>query len=199
MPASGTPIISIVDISQVVARANIPVKDASFIQVGRAARIAGPDGDLAGKVTVVSPSVDVNTTTVEVWVQVANPGEKLKPGASVRVAILAETIQDTIVIPAAALLNSDDGTPKVMVITSDNIARERRVSVGVRQGLRVQIVSGLQSGEQVVTSGGLGLEDKAKVVIQQPKPEDEDEDAPADEEKKPADDKGAKDKRQENK
>ena len=190
MPASGLPIISIVDISQVVARANIPVKEASMIRVGRPARITGPDGDLAGKVTVVSPAVDPSTTTVEVWVQVANPGEKLKPGASVRVAIIADTIQNTIVIPASALLNADDGGQKVMVVTSDSKAHERRVSVGVRQGARVQIVSGLQEGEQVVTSGGLGLEDKAKVSIQQPKAEDEDEDNP-DDEKKPGDAKGA--------
>jgi HlyD family secretion protein len=193
MPASGSPIISIVDISQVVARANIPVKDASMIRVGRPARISGPEGDLAGKVTVVSPSVDPNTTTVEVWVQVANPGEKLKPGASVRVAIIADTIQNTIVIPASALLNADDGGQKVMVVTSDSKAHERRVSVGIRQGDRVQIVSGLQEGEQVVTSGGLGLDDKAKVSIQQPKAEDEDEDNAdnPDDEKKPADGKAA--------
>jgi HlyD family secretion protein len=183
MPASGTPIISIVDISQVVARANVPVKEATKIQVGRPARITGPDGDLAGKVTVVSPSVDPSTTTVEVWVQVANPGEKLKPGASVRVNIIADTIQNTIVIPAAAILNADDGGQKVMVITPDSIAHERRVSLGIRQGARVQIVSGLQEGEQVVTSGGLGLEDKAKVSIQQPKAEDEDENPPDDETK----------------
>ena len=53
----------------------------------------------------------------------------------------------------------------------------------------MQIVSGLQEGEQVVTSGGLGLEDKAKVSIQQPKAEDEDEDNPDDE--KPGDAKGS--------
>jgi len=186
MPASGLPIISIVDISQVVARANVPVKEASMIRVGRPARITGPEGDLAGKVTVVSPAVDPNTTTVEVWVQVANPGEKLKPGASVRVAIIVDTIQNTIVIPASALLNADDGGQKVMVVTKDSVAHERRVSVGIRQGARVQIVSGLQEGEQVVTSGGLGLDDKAKVSIQEPKAEDEDEDNP-DEEKKPDD------------
>ena len=195
MPAAGVPMISIVDISQVVARANIPVKEASSIRVGRPARISGPEGDLAGKVTVVSPAVDPNTTTVEVWVQVANPGEALKPGASVRVAIIADTIQNTIVIPASALLNADDGGQKVMVVTKDSIAHERRVSVGVRQGDRVQIVSGLQEGEQVVTSGGLGLDDKAKVSIQQPKPEeDEDEDNPDDskaDDKKPDDAKGA--------
>ena len=174
--ASGTPLVSIVDISQVVARANVPVKESSAISVGRPARITGPDGDLAGKVTVVSPSVDPNTTTIEVWVQVPNPGEKLKPGATVRVSIIAETIQNTIVVPTSALLNSDEGGQKVMVITNDSVAHERRIVAGVRQGMRVQILTGLQEGDQVVTSGGLGLEDKAKVAIQKPKSEDEDED-----------------------
>jgi len=185
MPPSGTPIISIIDISQIVARANVPVKEASSVHVGRPARITGPDGDLAGKVTVVSPSVDPNTTTVEVWVQVANPGERLKPGGTVRVAIIAETIQNTMVVPATALLNSDEGGQKVMVVTKDSVAHERKVSVGVRQGDRLQILSGLQEGDQVVTSGGLGLEDKAKVTIQAPKTEeDEDEDKDSADEKK---------------
>lgn len=186
MPPSGTPIISIIDISQIVARANVPVKEAASVSVGRPARITGPDGDLAGKVTVVSPAVDPNTTTVEVWVQVANPGERLKPGGTVRVAIIAETIQNTMVVPAAALLNSDEGGQKIMVVTKDSVAHERKVSVGVRQGDRVQILSGLQEGDQVVTSGGLGLEDKAKVTIQAPKveeDEDEDKDKEADEKK----------------
>jgi len=176
MATSGSPLISIIDISQVVARTNVTVKDAEFIKVGRPARISGPDGDLPGTVTVVSPAADPNTTTVEVWVQLANPGERLKPGGTVRVAIIAETVQNTLVVPAAALLNSDTGTPKVMVITPDNVAHERMVSVGIRQGDRVQILGGVQEGEQVVVSGGLGLEDKAKVVVEQPKEEDEDED-----------------------
>ena len=70
-------------------------------------------------------------------------------------------------------------------VTADNKAKERRVSVGVRQGKRVQIISGLQEGDKVITSGGLGLEDKAKVAIQQPKVEDEDEDKNSDDEAKP--------------
>ena len=56
MAAAGTPMISIVDISQVRAIANVPVKEAESIRVGRPARVAGPDGDIAGTVTVVSPS-----------------------------------------------------------------------------------------------------------------------------------------------
>ena len=110
--------------------------------------------------------------------------ERLKPGGTVRVSIIAETIQNTIVVPATALLNSDEGGPKVMVIDKSSVAHERKISVGVRQGDRVQIVSGLTAGDQVVTSGGLGLEDKAKVTIQKPKEEDEDEDADKEEDDK---------------
>lgn len=176
MPPSGSPMFSIVNISEVVARANVAVKDAIYIKVGRPARIAGPDGDIPGTVTVVSPAVDPTTTTVQVWVRCTNPEEKLKPGATVHLSIIAETIQNTIVVPSAALLNSDDGGQKVMVIDKDNVAHEHTVAVGVRQGNRAQIISGVQNGDQVVISGGLGLDDKAKVTVQQPKEEDEDED-----------------------
>ena len=176
MAAPGSPLVSIVDISQIIARANVSVKDAALIKVGRPARISGPDGDLGGKVTVVSPAVNAATTTVEVWVQAPNPGEKLKPGGTVRVTIIAETIQDTIVVPASALLNSEEGGPKVMIVGSDSVAHERKIAMGVRQGDRVQIAGGVQEGDQVVTSGGLGLEDGAKVEIQAPKGDDDDDD-----------------------
>lgn len=182
MPASGSPLVSLVDISQIVARVNVPVKDAGAIKPGRPARIAGPEGDIAGKVTVVSPAVDPSTTTIEVWVQAPNPGERLKPGATVHVSIIAETIQNTVVVPVTALLNFDEGGQKVMVVVNNATARERRIAVGVRQGDRVQILSGVQPGEMVVTSGGLGLDDKAKVKVLAPKSEEEeDEDEDADE------------------
>ena len=188
--SAGMPLISVVDISQVRAIANVPAKEAASLRVGRPARVAGPEGDIPGTVTVVSPAANANATTVEVWVQIANPGERLKPGETARVSIIAETIQNTLVVPASALLNGDQGRQKVMVISSDSVAHERMVTVGVRQGDRVQILSGVQPGEQVVTSGGLGLEDKAKVTIQQPKSEDDDDDDSGGDEAKPDDAKG---------
>jgi multidrug efflux pump subunit AcrA (membrane-fusion protein) len=166
MVSSGSAIISVMNISQVVARANIPVAQAALIRVGKPATISAPSGDVPGKVTVVSPAVDPNTTTVEVWVQAANPGEVLKPGVTVRVSINAQTINDAIVVPPAALLSSDEGGDKVMVVSADSVAHERKVEVGVRETDKVQITQGLQEGEMVVTVGGLGLEDKAKVKIQ---------------------------------
>lgn len=177
MAASGSPLISIIDVSQVVARANVSVKDAAFIKVGSPATIPGPEGDIAGKVIVVSPAVDPATTTVEVWVQAPNPGEKLRPGGTVHVTIKAETLKDVIIVPAAALLNFDEGGQKVMIVGADGLAHERRITAGVRQGTNVEIATGVQEGEKVIVSGGLGLEDKAKVrVVEAPAPDaDEDE------------------------
>jgi hypothetical protein len=78
-----------------------------------------------------------------------------------------------------------------MVISlADSIAHERPVTVGVRQCNRVQSLIGIQTGDQVVVSGGLGLEDKAKVAIQQPKAEDDDDDDAGGDDAKPDDAKG---------
>jgi RND family efflux transporter MFP subunit len=116
---------------------------------------------------VVSPAVDPNSTTVEVWVEAENPGEKLKPGATVRVSILAETIRDAVVIPVSALLPSDEGGVQVMVVGADSAAHETKIDVGAREPEKVQVMKGLNPGDKVITGGGVGLEDGAKVRIAQ--------------------------------
>lgn len=175
-PVPGMPIVTVVDISKVVARANIPVKDAAPVQVGRPATITGSDGVLTGKVTVVSPATDPSTTTVQIWVEADNPGQKMKPGGTVHVSIRADLIKDTILAPTAALLNSDEGGEMVLVVDKQNIAHERKVTVGVREGNRVQILSGVSEGEKVITSGGLGVDDKARVTIKSAEDDDDDDD-----------------------
>jgi RND family efflux transporter MFP subunit len=124
---------------------------------------------------VVSAAVDPNSTTVEVWVQADNPGERLKPGSTIRISVLAETISDAIVIPANALLPSQQGGVSVMVVGSDSVAHERKLELGVRELEKLQVLKGLQPGEKVVVVGGVGLEDGAKVRIQKPGEKDEDE------------------------
>jgi HlyD family secretion protein len=168
MANSGSAVISVVDISQVIARANIPVREAAAIQTGRPAKISSTSGDVPGKVTVISPAVDPSTTTVEVWVQAKNPGERLKPGTTVQVSINAEVLEGVILVPATALLSAEQGGDKVMVVGNDSLAHERKVAVGVRRTDQVQVISGLKEGEQVITFGGPGLEDKAEVTIQKP-------------------------------
>lgn len=177
MAAAGAPLITIMDISRVVARTNVPQAQALAIKVGAPATIKLADGaaEVPGRVIMVSPATDPASTTVQVWVQADNPGERLKPGASVRAAIVTGVIPDAVVVPPAAILPGEEGGNAVVVVGADNIAHQTKVEVGVRDGDKVQIVSGVSPGAKVVTVGGVGLEDKAKVRIVQPGDKDEDE------------------------
>ena len=168
MAPAGAPLLTVMDVSRVVARANIPQSQAGYLHVGDHATVtaSGSKEGAPGKLIVVSPAVDPNSTTVQVWVETANPGERLKPGITVHVSIVAATIKDAVVVPAAALLAAADGGTQVMVVGEDAVAHARNIETGVRDGDSVQVVKGLKPGEQVVTVGGLGLQDGAKVRVE---------------------------------
>jgi multidrug efflux pump subunit AcrA (membrane-fusion protein) len=168
MANSGSALLSIVDLSRVVARASVPVHEAALLTVGKPATISSGGLEVPAKITVVSPAVDPNTTTVQVWVEAKNAGEHLKLGSTVQISMDAGEIPNAVVIPVAALLPSDDGGEKVMVGGSDNLAHERAIKAGARSGDETQILSGVKPGEQVITQGGLGLDDKAKIQIVKP-------------------------------
>jgi HlyD family secretion protein len=170
MAGPGIVILTVMDISRVVARANVPSEQIRFLKAGASATIAAADGsyELEGKVTVISPALDPNSTTAEVWVEAPNPGERCKPGASVQVSIVAETVADATVIPLAAILPAEEGATTVMVAGSDSLAHRKTIETGIREGEHVQVLKGLEPGEQVVVVGALGLEDKAKVRIEKP-------------------------------
>lgn len=170
MAAAGASLLTVVNISSVVARASVPLDQAAFVKAGSPATIALSDGsyEVSGKVTVVSPAADAGSTTVQVWVQAENPGERLKPGAAVRVAIVAATLPGVVVVPVAALLPSSEGGVAVMAVGPDSVAHQKTVKTGVRDAGKVQILEGVSPGEQVVVEGGVGLEDGAKVKIAKP-------------------------------
>jgi HlyD family secretion protein len=167
MANAGSPLLTIMDISRVVARANVPSEQLRFLKVGDAATITTADSlELQGKVIVVSPALEANSTTAEVWVEAPNPGEHFHPGSSVQVSMLAETVQNALVIPASAILPSKEGVTTVVVVGADSLAHERQIETGIRDANQVQVLKGLEPGEQVVVVGGLGLGDKAKVRIE---------------------------------
>jgi len=175
MAAAGTPLLTVMDVSQVIARAHIPQRDAALLKLGDAATItaAGEEQPAEGKITVISPALDPNSTTVEVWVQAKNAEQRLKPGTSVQLSMLARTIPDALVIPAASLLTAEDGTTSVMLAGSDNRAHRKPVKVGVRQGDQVQIVEGVKAGDHVVASGAYGLPNNTQIKVEEQEPQTE--------------------------
>ncbi len=168
MPAAGAPLMTVMDISRVTARAHIPQNDAALLKVGDNATIAVPglDQPVDGKVILISPALDPNSTTVEVWVQAKNPKQTLKPGSSVRLSMVSKSVPDALVVPASAVLTGADGATTVMVIAADQHAHQQAVKLGIRQEDKVQIADGLKEGQRVVTDGAYGLPDNAKVSVE---------------------------------
>ena len=168
MAAAGTPLITVMDTSQIIARAHIPQDQAQLLKIGDPASIAVPGEAKAveGKVTVVSPALDPNSTTVEIWVQAKNSEQKLKPGTAVQLSMLAQTIPDALLIPATALLTAADGSTSVMLVGADGRAHQQAVKAGVKKDEDVQILEGLKEGEKVVTAGAYGLPDNTKITIE---------------------------------
>jgi multidrug efflux pump subunit AcrA (membrane-fusion protein) len=168
MAAAGTPLLTVMDTSSVIARAHIPQDQAALLKLGDKATITvpGEEEPIEGKVTVISPALDPNSTTVEVWVKAANPKGRLRPGTSVTISMLARSVPDALVIPAAAVLTAPDGSSYVMVAGSDNKAHQKTVKTGIRQGDQVQILEGLAEAERVITSGAYGLPDNTKIRIE---------------------------------
>ncbi len=177
-PPAGAPILTVMDLSKVVARAYLTAAQAAQLHVGDAAGLVpeNADTEIEGKVTVVSPALDPNSTTVQVWVEAPNPGGRLKPGSTVGLKIVASTVKDALVVPAEAILTASDGATSVMVIGRDQAAHRTSVKIGIRQEGEVQVLSGLKAGDQVVTQGAYGLTDGAKVTISTPAAEPQDKD-----------------------
>ncbi len=162
---AGTPLLIVMDTSKVVVRLHAPQTQAAQLKLGDPAtlQVPGFTQTFPAKITVLSPALDPNSTTVEVWVEADNRTGELKPGASVTVSITAQTVPDALVIPDQAILTAANGDTTVMVVHSDSRAYSQKVKTGILQGTLIQIVSGLQAGEEVIASGAYGLPDKTKV------------------------------------
>jgi len=153
------------DTSSVIAKAHIPQEQAAALKVGDAATVLAP-GDIKanGKVALISPALDPNSTTVEVWIDAPNPDGSLRPGTTVRIEAIAQTLNDAVVVPASAVLKTPEGAPTVMMV-HDDTAHQVAVETGIREGDRVQITKGLAGGETVIVNGAYALPDNTKVKI----------------------------------
>lgn len=165
-PPPGTPLLTVMDLSSVVARAHISQEEAALLKVGDKATIHPANlAPVAAKVTVVSPALDPGSTTVEVWVEANNKSGELRPGATVQLDIVANTVENAIAIPAEALLKTPEGATTVMVVGSDSRAHQTAVVAGIRSGDLVQITKGLDAGQTVVTTGAYGLPNNTQVKV----------------------------------
>ena len=164
---SGSPLITVMDTSSLLAKVHLSQTVAQRLKVGDAASIVipGTDQPVPAKVFLVSPALDPGSTTVEVWVRVDNRAGKYKAGTPVTTSIKGRTIDKAIKVPLSAVLTAADGSKSVMLVGTDGAAHKQIVQLGINDGEDVQITQGLNGSETVVTTGAYGLDDGTKVKV----------------------------------
>ncbi len=168
MYAMAQPLFVVQNITPVKMLINISESNYSKVKKGMEVELAAdafPGETFKGKVNLVYPTIDPRSHTFPVEIIVDNKDEKLRPGMFTRVTINYGT-NYRVVVPDSAVLKQVGADDKyVYVLNDDNTVTYTPVKVGIRMGDRYEIISGLNDGDVIVTSGQTRLKNNIKVDI----------------------------------
>ena len=166
--AAGSPIVTVMDTSSMLAKLHLAQAQAQQLKIGSAAtlNVPGIDEPIDAKVSLISPAVDPGSTTVEVWLKAANPKAVLKAGTPVKVTLEGRSASNALLVPTDAIQRSSEGEGKiVMVVAADGTSKKRPVTIGIETKEKTQVLTGIEQGDMVITSGGYGLDEGSKVKV----------------------------------
>ena len=161
------PVMALVRVDPLKVTAEIPEKMVPWIQTGEAVELrvdAYPDKAFTGKLSRISPAVDTATRAFPFEALVPNAQAILKPGTFARVRINSSKIDQVLTVSYSAL-QYRYGVNRVFVINGGTAAA-KEVKVGERFGDRIEVLSGVNSGEVVAAADVERLSDGAKVKTQ---------------------------------
>jgi membrane fusion protein (multidrug efflux system) len=170
----GTPIATLQSLDPIYAEFWLPQQTLSDLHRGMAANLttdAYPNRDWQGRISTVSPDVDVATRNVRVRATFANPDQMLLPGMFANVEVLSPDKRRVLVIPATAVLYAPYGDSVFTVVEKKEgdktrlVAQQNFVRLGQRRGDLVAVDSGLDAGETVVSSGAFKLRNGMTLVV----------------------------------
>ncbi len=152
-----TPIAKLVNTSQLKLTFSIPEKYASRMKVNNSLTFTTSDSreEHTAKIYAIEPEVEVASRTLRMRAITENPEGKLYPGTFANVNLPLEMISDALLVPTEALIPIQNG--KVIFIAENGMAREVEVETGARNDSTVRILSGLQAGDTILTSGVMTL------------------------------------------
>jgi cobalt-zinc-cadmium efflux system membrane fusion protein len=170
MAKPDAPIFTLMDVSIVVARAQVPESAVGAVRVGQRAVFLPTDGTgepPEGRIGVVSAAVDPARRTVEVWCDIPNGDGRLHPGTFGTLRVETGTLPGTVVVPISAVeLEEGSRRGTVLVVGENAVAHRREVECGESFDGLVPVLSGLGGGESVVVEGGYGLPDGTPVTTE---------------------------------
>lgn len=154
---TATKLCTVVDLSSVWVVGALYERDFSRVRVGSAASVtatAYPGLALQGRVSYIDPQVSAETRTARVRVQVPNPHQELRLGMYADITVAAAVSNNAVAVPRSAVQNvSDRQVVYVANAAQPGTFTEREVRLGDASGDHVEVVSGIQLGDQVVSTG----------------------------------------------
>jgi membrane fusion protein, multidrug efflux system len=153
----GTTICTFQDLSSLRLDFSLPERYFEYLLAGQEVtfRIAGRRETFRAEIAAIEPGIDVATRSLRVRAVTANEDGRLLPGSFAEVEVVLDEVQDAILIPPIALI---PGLQQQTVFLHRNgKVEERRVQVGLRLSDAVQVVEGLEPGDELVTTGILQL------------------------------------------
>lgn len=132
---------------------SVPEKYATRIRVGAPVRfsVAGAKERFEGRIYAYDPRIDAGTRSLLIRAQTDNADRRLLPGAFANVELVLDSIDDALLVPAAAVIPGLN--EKTVYVFNDGKAERRAVETGTRTESTVQILAGLAPGDIVITSG----------------------------------------------
>jgi RND family efflux transporter MFP subunit len=166
MVDAGMKLYRLADLGVVWVFAQVYEQDLPYVQLGQEATVklsSLPDRQFRGRVTYVYPNVDEKTRTARVRLEFENPGYFLKPGMFVSVQIASELEPSAVLVPDSAVLRSGEKNT-VFVALPGGKFDPRMVALGLESEPNMyEVISGLNEGERVVTSGQFMLDSESQL------------------------------------
>jgi RND family efflux transporter MFP subunit len=169
MVNANTPIVTLINLDNVILVANIPERELTKLSVGNPARVtvdAIAEGEFRGEVVRISPLLDPQTRTGEVEIQIANPDNVLKAQMFARAMLDLPSVRTALLVPRQGIVYRGDRAGVYLV--ADDTARFQPVETGLTQGDDVEVISGLVDGQIIVTEGSNLLRDGDPIQIDSP-------------------------------
>lgn len=167
--AAGQPVLVVGNTSGGwVVRASLADRDVVRIATGDAAEVtldAYPGRRFAARVVEIAAAADPRTGTYEMKVSVQPEGARFVQGLVAKVTVADPETESVAVVPVTSLLEADGGLATVFVVAKGNVARKVSVRTGRLLGERVEVLAGLDVGDQVVTEGAAWLDDNDPVRV----------------------------------
>jgi len=163
---ANTVLVKVINFSMLYLETNLPEK--YFGNVSRGYKVyvtsyTSPLDTLIGEISQISPAIDPEARTFKCMVNVDNAAQKILPGMFVKADLVINSAENAVVIPKDIIVSRN--RERTVFVVERGVANERVITTGLESVDRVEVLSGLEPGESVVSKGFETLRDRSRVKV----------------------------------